>query len=161
VAEIVSIVYKPAVIESKPPDHYARLPLARAALVAGRGIDGDVKGNGGKRQLNIMAAEDVAWLRAHGFRTGPGELGEQIVVAGVAPEAWAVGGRLRLGDSAVIEVCEPRTGCARFEHIQGHSRQEVEGRIGVMARVVQGGTIAIGDGVSAEPVPGRRCSAVS
>jgi MOSC domain-containing protein YiiM len=145
---LVSITYKPADIEQRPEDHYARVAVERVALVEGRGIDGDTKGHGGDRQLNVMLAETVADLRAEGFRTGPGELGEQLVITGLEPSLLVPGVRLRLGETAVIEVTSPRAPCSRFEHIQGRPIAAASGKIGVMARVVCGGAIAVGEEVA-------------
>jgi MOSC domain-containing protein YiiM len=145
-AHIVSIVFTPANVEWKPPDHYARIAVERAVLVAGRGIEGDAKGKG-DRQLNVIPAEVRDLLNADGFLTSAGELGEQLVIAGLEPGALAAGGRLRLGPAAVIEVMKPRTGCDRFEHIQGKRKVEATGRLGVLACVLHGGVIAVGDEV--------------
>jgi MOSC domain-containing protein YiiM len=153
VPHVVSITYTPAGVERKPDDRYARVSLDRATLVERHGIEGDLKASRGERQLNVMQAEIIEQLRAEGFHTGPGELGEQIVIAGLAPADLADGSRLRLGETAVIEVAKPRTGCDRFEHIQGQTRQAVQGRIGVMARVVRGGEVAVGDVVCVETGP--------
>jgi MOSC domain-containing protein YiiM len=144
---IVSIVYTPDGVDPRPPDHYARVPVAAATLTAGRGIDGDRKGAGRGRQLNVMAAHTLAQLRAEGLKTEPGEMGEQIVVEGVDADGLAAGTRLRLGDEAILEVAQPRTGCARFQHIQSRPPSAVSGRLGVMARVVVGGVIRVGDAV--------------
>jgi MOSC domain-containing protein YiiM len=57
------------------------------------------------------------------------------------------GSQLRLGAMAVIEVTLPRTPCDRFAHIQGTSTESAEGKLGVMARIVTGGEIAVGDEV--------------
>jgi MOSC domain-containing protein YiiM len=148
-AHVVSIVYRPKKT-GRPQYRYERVPAERVRLVARWGVEGDVKGSKAKRQLNVMHAEWVAELGAEGFKAGPGELGEQVVVAGVEPGAMAAGARLRLG-AAVIEVVEPRTGCARFETIQGRSREEVKGRLGVIARVIEGGEVAVGDPVEVLP----------
>lgn len=146
-AHVVSIVYTPADVPNRrPQDHYARVPAERVTLVELRGIDGDLKAGGGQRQLNIMVAETLAELKAEGFKTEPGEMGEQIVVAGVDPTTVTVGSRWRIG-SAVVEVTIPRTGCDRFEMIQGRPKRSVTGRIGVMARVVTTGEVAVGDAV--------------
>jgi MOSC domain-containing protein YiiM len=51
----------------------------------------------------------------------------------------------------VIEVGIPRTGCARFEAIQGKPRGLAKGRLGVLATVVAGGVVAVGD--AAEVLP--------
>jgi MOSC domain-containing protein YiiM len=148
VARVVSIVYRPR-DSGRPEDHYAREPLERAQLIEFQGIEGDTKG-GGDRQLNIMLAEMLAELAAEGFQTAPGAMGEQIVVFGLDPAALIPGAHLKLG-SAVIEIGIPRTGCARFESIQGKPRQSAKGRLGAMARVVTSGTVAVGDDVEAWP----------
>ncbi|MBX9584631.1 MAG: MOSC domain-containing protein [Gemmataceae bacterium] len=149
---VVSIVYTPAEVEvRKPPDRYARVPVGRATLAEGRGIVGDLKNSVGRRQLNVMCAEALAELAAEGFKAGPGELGEQVVLSGIPRDALVAGTRVRLG-GAVMEVVEPRTGCARFEAIQVKPRAAAAGRLGVMARVVAGGEVAVGD--TAEVLPG-------
>jgi MOSC domain-containing protein YiiM len=149
---VVSICYKPAAVEQRPADHFARVVVAEAVLVEGHGIDGDAKGGRdrhgtNKRQLNVMTAETLAQLRAEGFKAAPGELGEQIVVAGLDEAALVPGARLALGESAVIEVTLPRTGCDRFAHIQGKPKETAKGRLGVMARVVTGGVVRARDAV--------------
>ncbi len=148
-ATIVSIVYRPADVPPSPADHYARVELERAELVCGKGIRGDRKGRHPKRQLNIMGQTTLAALNAAGLRTGPGEMGEQLVIGGLDDplETMAAGTRLQLGAQAVVELVEPRTGCERFESIQGHSPTLLAGRLGMMARVVQDGSIARGDDV--------------
>jgi MOSC domain-containing protein YiiM len=146
-ARVVSIVYTPHEVEvRRPQDRYTRVAAERVRLVEFQGIEGDAKGGTGKRQLNIMSAEQLAELRAEGFKTEPGEMGEQIVVAGVDPATVTVGSRWRIG-GAVLEVTIPRTGCDRFERIQGKAKQSVKGRLGVLARVVTGGEVAVGDAV--------------
>jgi len=145
VAHVVSIVYRTREA-GRPQDHYAREPLDRTRLLEFQGIEGDAKGGSTNRQLNIMRAEDLAELAAEGFQTAPGAMGEQIVISGLHPVALAEGNGLKLG-SAVVEIGIPRTGCARFELIQGKPKQAAQGRLGAMARVVQSGEVAVGDAV--------------
>jgi len=144
-ARVVSIVYRPK-NTGRPQDHYERVPTDRVRLVEFRGIEGDMKGSSTSRQLNVMLAETLAELGAEGFKVAPGEMGEQIVLAGVDPAAMVEGMRIKLGE-AVIEVGIPRTGCARFEMIQGKPRALVKGRLGVLATVVSGGDVVVGDAV--------------
>jgi methyl halide transferase len=146
--KIASIVHTPAGIDPRPPDHYARVPLQTAILEAGCGIVTDRKGSRPERQLNVMALESLEQLRTKGYRTAPGEMGEQIVLSGIAVDQLAAGARLRLGEAVVIEVVKPRTGCDRLRHIQGCTPAEVAGRLGVMARVLVGGAIQVGDAVA-------------
>ena len=151
---IASIVYSPKIDYQEPADAYLRVPVSMADLVAGHGIDGDRKGSQPDRGLNVMSAEILAELAKEGFQTGPGQMGEQIVIAGLDFASLTEGARLQLGPVAAIEFVKNRTGCERFEHIQGRPRASVRDRVGFMARVVAGGLIRVGDPVSVlEMVP--------
>ena len=141
---IASIVYKPKGLGDDPETHYLRVAVDEAELVAGRGIKGDLKGTP-NRPLNIMSVETLAALAGEGFKTGPGQMGEQIVFSGLDVDALAPGDRVQIGAEAVVEILSHRTGCSRFEAIQGHSPSLVQGRLGVMAKVVTGGPIKVGD----------------
>jgi MOSC domain-containing protein YiiM len=144
VARVQSIAYTPPDVERRPSERYARVAVERATLREGHGIEGDVKAAKGRRQLNVMRAETLQTLAAEGFRTAPGELGEQLVLAGLEEADLAVGSRLRLGDTAVIEVTLPREPCDRFARVQDKPKVAGVGRIGVMARVVCDGEITVG-----------------
>ena len=145
--EVASIVYKPEEAVTDPEDHYVRVPLSSATLVVGYGIQGDRKGGHPQRQLNLMSFETLQSLREEGFNTQPGQMGEQIVMRGLDVAGLAEGDRLQIGEHACVEVVSQRIGCQRFEHIQGKSRQLAAGRMGVMAKVVTGGAIRVGDPV--------------
>lgn len=144
-AVLVSIVYKPQ--DGPPPvNAYVRVPLMEARLVVGYGIEGDVKG-GGKRQLNILSAETLEALAGDGFLTAPGQMGEQLVVSGVIVDALPSGALLQIGETACVEIVKPRVGCERFEKYQGKPLEVAAGRMGVLARVLRGGVIRVGDAV--------------
>lgn len=147
-AEIYSLVYRPE--KEHPADHYLRVPLESARLVIGRGIEGDQNGKGNPdRQLNVMSYETLLALGGEGFKAQPGELGEQIILRGLDVNALEAGARIQLGGDAVIEIIKPRTGCERFEAIQGKPRTDAANRLGMMARVVTGGVVKVGDTVKA------------
>ncbi len=142
---LASIVYKPK-NAPKSADAFTRQPLTEATLVAGYGIEGDAKGGHPKRQLNIMSSCTMDALAAQGLKVQPGELGEQLIFDGLCVDDLAPGAQLSIAD-AVVEVVEARTGCDRFEHIQGTSKDSVRGQLGVIAKVVRGGRVAVGDEV--------------
>jgi MOSC domain-containing protein YiiM len=127
--------------------------VERVILQAGHGIVGDAKARSDSRQLNVMLAETIEQLNSEGFRTAPGELGEQIVIAGLPRQAGVPGARLQLGESAVIELGYLRVPCGRFERIQDKSKELVRGRIGFMARVLIGGEVGVGSPVMVIPTP--------
>lgn len=142
--ELKSIVYKPKQQRSQK-DHYLRVPLHVARLITGHGIEGDAKGGHPKRQLNVLSAETLTELAAEGYQIAPGQLGEQLVISGIRVETLPSGTILQIGESARIEILKLREGCDRFEVIQ--HKTSYDGRLGMMARVVMDGTIAIGDPV--------------
>ena len=152
-AKLLSIVYKP-LDAAQAEGAYTRDPLNEANLRAGHGIEGDRKGGNAYRQLNVMGEETIRSLEPAGYKTGRGELGENLVISGIDIESLPPGARLQVGDSAVVELLELRKPCNRFEAYQGRSLDEAVDRIGWMAAVVSSGDIAVGDSVTvlaAEP----------
>src|ERR1051326_761302 len=79
---LVSIVYKPQEAAATGKD-YLRVPLESAMLVEGYGIEGDAKGGNPTRNVNIMSAPVLEDLSAEGFRTAPGQMGEQLIIEGL------------------------------------------------------------------------------
>jgi MOSC domain-containing protein YiiM len=144
-ATLKSIVYSPDDGTPDPDDHYFRVPLAQAALTVEVGIQGDRKGRHPDRQLNVMGTPALAGLAAQGYKTGPGQMGEQLVLDGLDVDALAPGDKIQIG-AAVIELIKARSGCERFEHIQTLPRAGT--RLGYMARVAVAGEIRVGDAVA-------------
>lgn len=145
-AEIVSIVYQPADFEyTGDKSDFMRQPLESAELVAGHGIRGDRKaGHNPDRQLNLLPADWLAMAAGLGFRAAPGQFGEQLITDGIDLFALPPGARLQLGEQAVVEVVKGRSGCSRLEAAQGKSIAGL-GPIGILARVIAGGQIRVGD----------------
>jgi len=94
---------------------------------------------GGKRQVLFVPAEH---LDAVGVEPGP--VRENVTVEGADVQAWPIGQRLRAGDAVfeVTMVCDP---CERMDAIRSGLQAELEGRRGMLARIVAGGELALGD----------------
>ena len=148
-ASIYSIVYQPHNQSyAERQSDYIRVPIEHVRLVANHGIDGDQKaGHHPDRQLNLLSREWLTAIQPKGYKTEPGQFGEQIIVSGLAVEQLEPGVRLRLGNEAHIEITKLRTGCDRLEAAQGKTIQGL-GPLGAMARVITGGTIRVGDPVT-------------
>jgi MOSC domain-containing protein YiiM len=147
-ARIFSIVYQPAGGARDPGDRFERIPLDAARLRADHGIEGDRKaGKSPLRQLNLLSHGWLEQRRAEGYRAEPGAFGEQIVIAGLVVEALAAATRIRLGAEAVIELTLPRNGCARLGRAHGLSGQQPWAQVGMLARVITGGVVRVGDPV--------------
>jgi MOSC domain-containing protein YiiM len=114
----------------------------RVRAVADHGLEGCAHARpGGKRQVLFASAEH---LEAVGVE--PGRIRENFTVEGADVHSWPVGQRLRVGDAVfeVTMVCDP---CERMEAIRPGLRAELEGRRGMLARVLEGGQVALGDAV--------------
>ena len=149
-AQIFSIVYQPNDREyGESLADYIRVPLESANLIANHGIEGDQKaGHSPNRQLNLISHEWLERMQSQGFRTAPGEFGEQVIIRGLAVEELPPGARLQIGDSATIEITKSRTGCERLQAAQPRSIAEIKASIGMLARVLTGGPIRVGDPVT-------------
>ena len=147
-AEIHSIVYQTKKSEDVEPFRYERTPANEVNLIGGHGIEGDRKaGKHPNRQLNILSYETVQALKAEGYKTNPGELGEQIVIKGLDVMSLERGTLLQFGESAVIRVNAPREPCSWFEKIHGLPKDNVVNRVGIMATVMESGILRVGDEV--------------
>ena len=143
-------------------------------LIAGHGVEGDYHA-GAKvrhrsraaatpdlpniRQVHLMHAELFDEMAAIGITVTPGAMGENITTRGLAILDLAPGTKLHLGDSAVIEVTGVRNPCAQLNGVDERLLQEVamkadDGTIirkaGIMAIVLEGGTVRAGDAIRVE-----------
>lgn len=120
--------------------------VSTATLITGVGLDGDKHAVGASDRQVLLADKET--LDAVGVL--PGTIKENLTVEGVNVMQLPVGSRVRLGQIAVLEitkVCEP---CFRMDEIRDGLRQELEGRRGMVSRVVRGGTISVGDSITIE-----------
>jgi len=117
-----------------------------AKLVEGVGIEGDKHASAASKRQVLLADREALDAVA----VLPGTIKENVTVEGVDVMRLPAGTRLRLGGSAVLEItaiCEP---CFRMDEIRDGLRAELEGRRGMLARVVEGGTIGVGDAIRIE-----------
>jgi MOSC domain-containing protein YiiM len=117
----------------------AATPHERIQALAGHGLEGCAHANPPKREVLFVSQQHLDDLGLE-----PGAIRENVTVAGVDVHAWPVGQRVRVGEAVfeITMVCDP---CERMDAIRPGLRQELEGRRGMLARVVEGGELALGD----------------
>jgi MOSC domain-containing protein YiiM len=133
VAEIVGIWRAPA--RRGPME-----ALETATAVEDHGLDGCAHARpGGSRQVLFVAAEDLESVGVE-----PGRVRENFTVRGADVMAWPVGMRVRAGDAEfeITMVCDP---CELMEDIRPGLQAELDGKRGMLARVVRGGDVVLGD----------------
>jgi MOSC domain-containing protein YiiM len=143
-------------------------------LVAGLGVEGDAHAGTtvkhrsrvardptqpNLRQVHLIHAELHAELRAKGFDLSPGQMGENITTLGVALLQLPTGTRLRLGDTAVVEITGLRNPCMQLDGLQSglkgallerDAQANLVRKAGVMGVVIAGGEVWPGDQIIVE-----------
>lgn len=114
--------------------------LDTAEVIENFGFKGDRKARpGSKRQVLIMASETI---RDFGFQ--PGDLDENITTAGLAIDELPRGQRMRIGD-VLLETTIERPACHKLDELRPGLSETTRHRRGMMAVVLQGGEIHVGD----------------
>jgi MOSC domain-containing protein YiiM len=110
-------------------------PLESAHVYENEGVQGCAHRRAGKRNVLFVAAED---LEAVGVE--PGAVKENFTVRGAEVMRWPIGQRLAIGDAEfeVSMVCDP---CELMEEIRPGLEAELEGRRGMLARVIRTGEV--------------------
>ncbi len=97
----------------------------------------------------LLSEEILIALRVEGWPVSGGDLGENLTVSGLAPDAMGPGVRVRAGD-VILEVSKPCEPCRVLHSLPyvGPERgpafvRTMKGRRGWFARVVRGGTIGL------------------
>ena len=114
----------------------------RVRAVAGHGFEGCAHANPPKREVLFVSQEHLDELELQA-----GTIRENITVAGDDVELWPIGQRVRAGEAVfeITMVCDP---CERMEALRPGLRERLEGKRGMLARVVEGGDVAVGDELS-------------
>lgn len=157
-------------------DHrFAKQPRAAITLLAGLGVEGDAhcgrtvqhRSRLAKtpeapnlRQVHLLHEELFGELALAGFAVTPGTLGENLTTRGLALLDLPRGTRLRLGETALIELTGLRNPCRQIDDNVGRGAMAItlaraaDGSLvrkaGVMAVVIEGGEVRAGDRIGVE-----------
>jgi MOSC domain-containing protein YiiM len=109
------------------------------------------------RQVHLLASELFIELTSSGFTVAPGDLGENVTTADLDLTKFPLGTRLRIGNSAVVELTGLRTPCALIDLLQkGLKRamimkhEQLRFRCGVLGVVKATGHVVPGDRITVE-----------
>lgn len=124
--------------------------VGAAEFVPEWGIEGDAHAGKWHRQVSLLSHDKIEAFRARGAEVVDGAFGENLVVEGVDFASLPVGTRFRCG-SVLLELTqigkECHQGCAIFQKM-GECIMPTQG---VFSRVLEGGTISVGDELTVLP----------
>ncbi len=122
-------------------------PVQEATALSGLGLEGDRSAyEGNQRQVLFMDKETL-----DEFGLTPGQVKENITVTGLDLSQTKEGQVFIIGDEVTMEIvgdCEP---CAKMDAIQPGLMEKMDRRRGMLAKVINGGAIKVGDTVQVKP----------
>ncbi len=121
------------------------LPVESAVAIGKEGLRGDASRGSRRRQVLLI---EQGMLDEFGL--APGQVRENVVVAGLPLAGLPPGTRLRMGE-ALAEVTGDCTPCEYIEAIRPGLRQAMQGRRGTLTRILRGGEIRLGAEVTVLP----------
>jgi MOSC domain-containing protein YiiM len=135
VATVVGIFTSPGRKSGRSDAH------ERRRAIAGHGLEGCAHANPPKREVLFVSKEHLDSVGVE-----PGAIRENITVEGDDVEKWPIGQRVRAGEAEfeITMVCDP---CHRMDELRDGLRARLQGKRGMLARVVESGEIAVGDTV--------------
>jgi len=127
-------------LQKGPRKKEPMMPSPALTLVENLGVEGDHHARPrSSRQVLLMAEENC-----DAFGLGPGEVRENIVTRGLDLQNLPAGALLEIGAAAleITKDCEP---CSFIDGLRPGLRAQMDRRRGMLARVVRGGDIRVGD----------------
>lgn len=120
------------------------VPVTTAAAVENLGLERDIHAlPDSSRQVLLIESETLAALGlAHGV------VKENITTSGIALMGLRRGKRLLVGTQVILEATKACSPCVRMDELRPGLLREIDGRRGMFARVIRGGTIARGDSIT-------------
>ena len=128
--------------------------VRQAVFLENFGIQGDAHAGSWHRQISLISADKIEEFRGRGANVTYGAFGENLVVEGIDFRSLPVGTLLRCRD-VLLEITQIGNDCHTHCAIYHQTGDCIMPREGVFARVLEGGTIQVGDRMVIEPRTGK------
>ena len=122
-------------------------PVPEATAISNQGLEGDRSCKpGALRQVLVMDKETL-----DEFDLRPGQIKENITTTGLDLSQTKAGQVFFMGNDVTMEIvgeCEP---CGKMDAIRQGLQEHLNHRRGMLATVINGGSIKVGDSIRIEP----------
>lgn len=126
-----------------------KINVGKARLIEDYGLEQDAHAGNWHRQVSLLSFDKVEEFRKNGNEIADGAFGENLLVEGIDFKALPVGAKLRCGN-VLLEMTQIGKTCHNDCVIRRQVGDCIMPREGVFAKVLQGGTIEVGDDLYAE-----------
>ncbi|MCH9017242.1 MAG: MOSC domain-containing protein [Chloroflexi bacterium] len=121
-------------------------PVQQATAISGLGLEGDRSAyEGNLRQVLFI---DKGVLDELGL--APGQVKENITVTGLDLSQTKAGQVFSIGDEVTMELVGECEACGKMDALVLGLQDKIDGKRGMLAKVVNGGQIKVGDSVRVE-----------
>ena len=118
-----------------------------AELVVNSGLRGDAHAGPWHRQVSFLAAESIEKAHDRGLDVGFGDFAENIATKGINWLQVPIGTRVKLGDSALVEITQIGKECHTRCAIYYKAGDCIMPKEGIFGKVLEGGSIRKGDAI--------------
>ena len=118
--------------------------VQEATAISGLGLDGDRSAYEGNTRQGLFVDKEIL----DGAGLVPGQVKENITVTGMNVSQIRPGQVFTIGDDVTLEAVGDCEACGKMDAIRMGLMDEIQGKRGMLAKVINGGSIKVGDSVT-------------
>ena len=119
-------------------------PVQEATAISGMGLEGDRSAYEGNTRQVLFVDKEIL----DGAGLVPGQVKENITVTGMNVSQIQPGQVFTIGDDVTLEAVGDCEACGKMDAIRMGLMDEIQGKRGMLAKVINGGSIKVGDSVT-------------
>ena len=119
-------------------------PVQKATAISGLGLEGDRSAYEGNTRQVLFVDKEIL----DGAGLVPGQVKENITVTGMNVSQIRPGQVFTIGDAVTLEAVGDCEACGKMDAIRMGLMDEIQGKRGMLAKVINGGSIKVGDSVT-------------
>jgi len=121
-------------------------PVQEATAISGLGLEGDRSAYEGNLRQVLFVDKEIL----DGAGLAPGQVKENITVTGLNVAEIKPGQIFTIGAEVTLEAVGDCEACGKMDAIRMGLKDELDGKRGMLAKVLNGGNIKVGDSVTVE-----------
>ena len=119
-------------------------PVQEATAISGLGLEGDRSAYEGNTRQVLFVDKEIL----DGAGLVPGQVKENITVTGMNVSQIRPGQVFTIGDAVTLEAVGDCEACGKMDAIRMGLMDEIQGKRGMLAKVINGGSIKVGASVT-------------
>ncbi|MBU0995829.1 MAG: MOSC domain-containing protein [Proteobacteria bacterium] len=122
--------------------------IEESLLIKDHGLEGDAHAGPWHRQVSFLSSENIEKTRQQGLDVTFGDFAENIATKGIDWKTLPVGTKVKLGESAIVEITQIGKECHKKCAIYYQAGDCIMPKEGVFGKVLEEGRIVNGDKIT-------------